>query len=88
VKVRIPEGPIVHRWITDAILPVAGRFLCWVDCYQGSLVVDVPLANDEGPAPQMSSSSSVTLRCRKKPCCRLTADIPTENAPTLLGVSV
>ncbi|CAL5012123.1 unnamed protein product [Urochloa decumbens] len=40
-KVLFPKGPSAHYWITDTIVPVAGRFLCWVDCYQGILVVDV-----------------------------------------------
>ncbi|CAL5016320.1 unnamed protein product [Urochloa decumbens] len=47
-KVRFPEGrPSVHHWITDAILPLHGRFLCLVDNYQGILVVDVLSATDE-----------------------------------------
>lgn len=46
-KVRFPTGPVVHKWITDAILPFGGQCLCWVDCYQGILVVDVLLANDK-----------------------------------------
>ncbi|XP_022685322.1 uncharacterized protein LOC101754436 [Setaria italica] len=40
-KVRLPPGPRIRRWITDAIIPLHGRYLCWVDNYQGILVVDV-----------------------------------------------
>ncbi|RLM69744.1 uncharacterized protein C2845_PM17G15020 [Panicum miliaceum] len=51
-SVRFPQGPSGHYWVTDAIVPVDGRFLCWVDNYQGILVVDVLLAGDESsPGP-------------------------------------
>ncbi|KAF8699066.1 hypothetical protein HU200_034757 [Digitaria exilis] len=52
-KVNFPQdnGPSVHHWITDAVVPIDGRFLCWVDNYQGILVLDVVLAiaDEEGP---------------------------------------
>jgi hypothetical protein len=51
-SVRFPQGPSAHYWVTDAVVPVDGRFLCWVDDYQGILVVDVLLAADESsPGP-------------------------------------
>jgi hypothetical protein len=51
-SVRFPQGPSDHYWVTDAVVPVDGRFLCWVDNYQGNLVVDVLLAGDESsPGP-------------------------------------
>ncbi|XP_062183085.1 uncharacterized protein LOC133887158 [Phragmites australis] len=47
-KVRLPPmGPDVCSWRTDAVIPINGRFLCWVDYYQGILAVDILLANDE-----------------------------------------
>lgn len=41
------DGPSVHYWITDSIVPVDGRFMCWVDNYQGILVLDVVHAIDD-----------------------------------------
>ncbi|XP_034569616.1 uncharacterized protein [Setaria viridis] len=52
-KVRIPKGPSVRRWITDAIIPLNGRFLCWVDNYQGILVVDVLRASVKSTTDQL-----------------------------------
>lgn len=33
--------PMCRRWQTDAVVPVAGRFLCWVDYFRGVLVCDM-----------------------------------------------
>lgn len=49
----VSRGPGCNCWVTDAVVvPVDGCFLCWVDNYQGILVVDVLLAGDEStPGP-------------------------------------
>ncbi|RCV39726.1 hypothetical protein SETIT_8G246500v2 [Setaria italica] len=52
-KVRLPPGPRVRRWITDAIIPLHGRYLCWVDNYQGILVVDVLRASDKNTTDEL-----------------------------------
>nr|TKW02702.1 hypothetical protein SEVIR_8G257800v2 [Setaria viridis] len=58
-KVTFPQGPSAHHWVTDAVVPVDERFLCWVDNYQGVLVLDVVLAaNDD----ESSSPGPVQLR--------------------------
>ncbi|KAL6653524.1 hypothetical protein ACP70R_008448 [Stipagrostis hirtigluma subsp. patula] len=50
-KLRRPKG-ILNLHSTHAVIPVDGRFLCWVDNYKGMLVVDVLLANDESCTDQ------------------------------------
>nr|TKW02678.1 hypothetical protein SEVIR_8G255900v2 [Setaria viridis] len=52
-KVRLPPGPSVRRWITNAIIPLRGCFLCWVDNYQGILVVDVLNASVKSSTDQL-----------------------------------
>ncbi|KAL6654512.1 hypothetical protein ACP70R_007977 [Stipagrostis hirtigluma subsp. patula] len=51
-KLRISDGIRIRSWTTDTVVPAAGRFLCWVDNYQGMLLVDVLLANDESRTDQ------------------------------------
>jgi hypothetical protein len=48
-KVQIPADTKIktYSWMTDAVVPV-GTCLCWVDNYQGMLVVDVGVLTDSG----------------------------------------
>lgn len=49
-KVKFPVSrplpPEVYSWTTDAVVAVHNRFLCWIDYYQGILIVDILLANN------------------------------------------
>jgi hypothetical protein len=40
-------GLNLGEWRTDAVLPLHDRFLCWVDYYQGILLIDVLNPGDE-----------------------------------------
>jgi len=52
-KVQIPPDTKINTylWMTDAVLPI-GTCLCWVDNYQGMLVIDVLTDSNSTPDHQ------------------------------------
>jgi len=43
----------IYSWMTDVVVPI-GRCLCWVDYYQGMLLVDVLIDSSSDPDHQQS----------------------------------
>ncbi|KAL6639248.1 hypothetical protein ACP70R_022978 [Stipagrostis hirtigluma subsp. patula] len=52
-KLLIPPemGPNLSLWRTDTVVPISGR-LCWVDYYQGLLLINVVLLDSETSSDQ------------------------------------
>ncbi|KAJ1277504.1 hypothetical protein BS78_04G009000 [Paspalum vaginatum] len=62
-KLQIPSNMEInpYSWKNDVVVPIGGRCLCWVDYYQGMLLLDVVTANKSSSPDQQQLLHYVQL---------------------------